>query len=122
LKVQQAGIYPVKNNGYWGALNENGIETIHCIFDSLLNISDTQIIVRFKNQFGIISKTEDWLVPPQPYPLQLVNDSCYLQLQPQNKFLKKFKGEVIYFTDNTLCTLKKTFGKNSLTRWNFKDT
>ena len=106
IESQQAGIYPVKNNGYWGALNENGIETIHCIFDSLLNISDTQIIVRFKNQFGIISKTEDWLVPPQPYPLQLVNDSCYLQLQPQNKFLKKFKGEVIYFTDNTLCFKK----------------
>ncbi len=102
IENQQAGIYPAKNNDYWGALNENGIEIIHCVFDSLLEISDIQIIVQFKNQFGIISKTEDWLVPPQPYPLQLVNDSCYLQLQPQNKFLKNFKGEVIYFTDNTL--------------------
>ncbi|MDZ7649427.1 MAG: hypothetical protein U5K54_21010 [Cytophagales bacterium] len=26
----------------------------------------------------------------------------YLQLQPQNKFLKNFKGEVIDFTDNEL--------------------
>ncbi|MDZ7649428.1 MAG: hypothetical protein U5K54_21015 [Cytophagales bacterium] len=48
-----------KNNGYWGALNESGVETIHCVFDSLLGISDTQVIVQFKNQFGIISKTED---------------------------------------------------------------
>lgn len=95
-------IYPVRNHGYWGALNEAGEEIIHCVFDSLLEISANQIVVKFKNQFGIINKREDWLVPPQPFELRLINDSCYLQLQPQNKFLRKVAGEVIYFTDNPI--------------------
>lgn len=113
IENPKAQLYPVKSNGYWGTLNEQGIETIHCVFDSLLEISDTQVLVKFKNQFGIISKTEDWLVPPQPYPLHLINDSCYLQLQPQNKFLKNFRGEVIYFTDNVL-HFKQTFWEEYL--------
>jgi hypothetical protein len=96
------GIYPVNNFGYWGALNEAGEEIIHCVFDSLFEISRNQLVVKFKNQFGIITTQEDWLVAPQSYTLKLVNDSCYLQLQPQNKFLKKLTGEVIYFTDNQM--------------------
>jgi hypothetical protein len=96
------GIYPVNNFGYWGVLNEAGEEIIHCVFDSLLEISRNQLVVKFKNQFGIITIHEDWLVAPQSYTLKLVNDSCYLQLQPQNKFLKKLTGEVIYFTDNQM--------------------
>jgi hypothetical protein len=96
------GIYPVNNFGYWGVLNEAGEEIIHCVFDSLLEISRNQLVVKFKNQFGIITTHEDWLVAPQSYKLKLVNDSCFLQLQPQNKFLKKLTGEVIYFTDNQM--------------------
>jgi hypothetical protein len=113
IENQQAGIYPVKNNGYWGALNQWGAETIHCVFDSLLEISAKQVVVKFKDQYGIISIMEDWLVPPQPHPLILVNDSCYLQLEPQNKFLKSIKGEVIYFTDNPF-SLKKDYWEEYL--------
>jgi hypothetical protein len=95
-------LYPVKNNGFWGALNEDGEEIIHCVFDSLLEISNDHLVVKFKNKFGIIDSQENWLVAPQSYPLRIINDSCYLQLEPQNKFLKKFTGEVIYFTDNKI--------------------
>jgi len=101
-------IYPVKNYGYWGAVNEAGEEIIHCVFDSLLEISTNQVVVKFKNQFGIINTHEDWLVAPQSFELQLVNDSCYLQIQPQNKFLRKLSGEVVYFTDNRT-ELKKDY-------------
>jgi len=107
------GIYPVNNFGYWGALNEAGEEIIHCVFDSLFEISRNQLVVKFKNQFGIITNHEDWLVAPQSYKLKLVNDSCFLQLQPQNKFLKKFTGEVIYFTDN-LMEFKNDYWMESL--------
>ncbi|MEQ1586311.1 MAG: WG repeat-containing protein [Cyclobacteriaceae bacterium] len=102
IASKMQGIYPVRNYGYWGALNEAGEEIIHCVFDSLFEISATQLVVKFKNQFGIINMREDWLVAPQPFELRLVNDSCYLQLQPQNKFLRKVTGEVIYFTDNQI--------------------
>jgi len=94
--------YPVKHNGYWGAVNSDGEEIIHCVFDSLQEISTNRLVVKFKNQYGIISFQEDWLVAPQPFPLRLVNDSCYLQIQPQNNFLRKFTGEIIYFTDNKI--------------------
>lgn len=94
--------YPVKNNGFWGALNEEGEEIIHCVFDSLHEISTDRLVVKFKNKFGIIDSQENWVVAPQSYPLRLINDSCYLQIAPQNKFLKKFTGEIIYFTDNKI--------------------
>ena len=97
---KQTELYPVTNFNYWGALNNTGVEIIHCVYDSLIQISDTQLVVKFKNQYGIISTKEEWLVSPQSFPLQLINDSCYLQIQPQNVFLTKFSGEVIYFTDN----------------------
>ncbi|MBX2915126.1 MAG: WG repeat-containing protein [Cyclobacteriaceae bacterium] len=98
----QHGLIPAKAYQFWGALNITGDETIHCVFDSLIELSANHIVVKFKNQYGIISHHEDWIVPPQPHPLKLVNDSCYLQLEPTNKFLKSFNGSVIYFTDNSL--------------------
>jgi hypothetical protein len=100
LGPKQKQIYPVKNFGYWGALNLAGKEAIHCVYDSLVEIGDEQLVVKFKNQYGIISTEEKWLVSPQSFPLRLVNDSCFVQIQAQNIFLTKFSGEVIYFTDN----------------------
>jgi len=98
----QGDVYPVKNNGYWGLLNQAGKETINCVFDSLLEISNDQLVVKFRGLFGIINSHEEWLIAPQSFPLQLINDTCYLELQPKNKFLKKFNGEIIYFTDNQI--------------------
>lgn len=92
--------WPVRNFGFWGLLNSAGIETVHCVFDSLLEISDQRVVVKFRNQYGIISSQEEWLVAPQPYPLHLLNDSCYLQKQAHLTFLKKYSGETIYFTEN----------------------
>jgi hypothetical protein len=109
LGAKQKQIYPVKNFGYWGALNLAGRETIHCVYDSLVEISDDQLVVKFKNQYGIISIEEKWLVPPQSFPLRLVNDSCYVQIQAQNIFLTKFSGDVIYFTDNKVEFKKNTW-------------
>ncbi|MBL7872221.1 MAG: WG repeat-containing protein [Cyclobacteriaceae bacterium] len=109
LGAKQKEIYPVKNFGYWGAVNTTGLETIHCVYDSLVEISDEQLVVKFKNQYGIISTEEKWLVLPQSLPLRLVNDSCYLQIQAQNIFLTKFSGDVIYFTDNKVEFKKDTW-------------
>jgi hypothetical protein len=108
LGARQKEIYPVKNFGYWGAINTAGEEIIHCVYDSLVEISTEQLVVKFKNQYGIISMREKWLAAPQSFPLQLVNDSCYVQRQAQNIFLTKFSGSVIYFTDNQV-EFKKEF-------------
>ncbi len=95
-------LFPVMNNHYWGALDVNGEEVIHCVFDSLVQIANDLMVVKFKNQYGIINTHEDWLVAPQPKPIQLINDQLYSQKQSPNVFLKNFKGEVVYFTDNRL--------------------
>jgi hypothetical protein len=99
---QQNGLFPVESNSYWGALSSTGDEAIHCVFDSLLEISANHVVVKFKGQFGIISPREEWLVAPQKHLLKLVNDSCYLQVEPANQFLKSYSGSVIYFTDNKI--------------------
>lgn len=97
-----AGYFPVKKAGYWGLLNPYAKETVHCVFDSLIEILNDQVVVQFKGRYGIISTQEEWLVAPQPFPLQLVNDSCYLLFQNELKFVRKYSGEVLYFTDNRL--------------------
>lgn len=102
IEVLQNGLFPVKNNQHWGAISPQGDEIIHCVFDSLLEISKNHVVVKFRNQYGIISPREEWMVAPQPHKLKLVNDSCYLQLESRNQFIKSFDGNVIYFTDNKI--------------------
>ncbi|TXH25512.1 MAG: WG repeat-containing protein [Cyclobacteriaceae bacterium] len=112
IDAPQYGLFPVKSNQFWGALTLQGEETIHCVFDSLLEISDNHVVVKFKGQYGIISPREEWVVAPQLHPVRLVNDSSYLQLEPANQFLKSFDGNIIYFTDN-----KIDFGSDFFTEY-----
>jgi hypothetical protein len=92
IEQLQNGMFPVESNGYWGAITAQGEETIHCVFDSLLEISNTHVVVA-----------------PQPHAVKLINDSCYLQLETTNQFLKSFDGTVIYFTDNKIQFSKDYF-------------
>lgn len=102
IDAPQHELFPVKSNHYWGVLTSHGEETIHCVFDSLLDISPKHVVVKFRGQFGIISPREEWIVAPQAHALKLINDSCYLQVEPKNQFLKSFDGRVIYFTENPI--------------------
>jgi len=99
---QNQKLFPVINNHYWGAVNENGEEIIHCVFDSLVQFKNNLVVVKFKNQYGVININEDWIIAPQAKPIHLINDQLYSQKQPPNIFIKNLKGEVIYFTDNRL--------------------
>jgi hypothetical protein len=95
-------LFPAKKNGYWGALNRYGEESVHCVFDSLLEISNEQVAVKFKGLYGIINIREDWLVPPQPDRVALINSNVYLLYSGNMVFLKDFFNNVIYFTDNKI--------------------
>lgn len=92
----------VKKNGFWGALNEKGKEQIACVYDSILQSNDRQLSVRFKGMYGIISATEQWLVPPQLLPLQLVTDTYYLMVDGPLRTVKDFSNNTLYFTNNPL--------------------
>jgi len=95
-------LYPVMNNRYWGLLSASGEEIVHCVFDSLVEVTNDLVVVKFKNQYGIINNREDWLVAPQTQPINLINNQMYSQKQSPNIFLKNFAGEIVYFTDNRL--------------------
>src|SRR6185295_14365246 len=94
--------FPVKKRGYWGGVNRYGEEFINCVFDSLLVYKEDQIAVQFRGQFGIINKEEKWLLPPQRYPLRLINEDCFFEQHDSITFLKNFNGEIIYFTTHPI--------------------
>lgn len=95
-------LFPVKNHGYWGAVDRYGEEVIHCVFDSLLEISNEQIAVKFKGLYGITNTDEDWLLAPQRFVVRLINSDCYVLRASEKIFLKDFRGNDIYFTDNKI--------------------
>ena len=94
--------FPVKNRGYWGALDDQGKEIIACVHDSLIQQLNNLVVVKFKGKYGIINLKEDWIVTPQPNRLQLINDDLYFEKNSRTIFLKSLKGDVIYFSDNPL--------------------
>lgn len=100
--------FPVISQGYFGAVNRYGEEFIHCVYDSLLDVSREQVVVKFKGLYGIISIREEWLVKPQLHPLKLLNDDRYLQLEGNMIFLKDFQGNIIYFTDNPIVPMENS--------------
>ncbi len=102
IGAQYKNLYPVMNNHYWGVLSTTGDEIVHCVFDSLVEIVNDQLVVKFKNQYGIINTQEDWLVAPQSLPIKLINDQLYAQKQYQNILLKNFNRDIVYITDNRL--------------------
>jgi hypothetical protein len=93
-------IFKVKNKGYWGALNEDGKEIIACVYDSILDQKGNFLAVKFRNQYGIISLKEEWIVTPKYNVSELIDDNHYIEHTPKTWFLKSFSGEVIYFSDN----------------------
>jgi hypothetical protein len=92
----------VVHNGFHGAVNADGYEQIACVYDSLLDVNDGLVAIKFKGQYGIISEHEAWLVTPQPYPIKLINRERYLVYTGKLVTLKSFDGNTIYFTTNPL--------------------
>ncbi len=90
--------WKVRNGIYWGLLNPNGNEVVHCVFDSIGDRTGNLVAVKFKGLYGIIDLQENWIIAPQRYPIRLADDTRYLLIQPGNSFLKSMDGKVIYFT------------------------
>lgn len=88
----------VTSKGFYGLVNSRGKEFVHCVFDSIAAPIKDLIAVKFKGKYGIINANEDWLVAPQDFPLQVINEKIYLQKQPRIQFIKTFAGETKYFS------------------------
>jgi hypothetical protein len=89
-----------------------------------LEIKGDQVLVKFKQQFGIITTSEHWVLAPQPSRIRLVNTDVYLEKRERIEYLKSFKGDIIYFTSNPV-TVHAYFmeerlpdGMQKLVNWN----
>lgn len=101
--------FPVVSKDFSGLINFEGHEFIHCVFDSVATPVGGLMVVKFKNQFGIIDINEDWRIAPQQYPLQVINQQRYFQKQPGNYFIKSFDGQIIYFTPYPIVFNRENF-------------
>jgi hypothetical protein len=92
----------VSKQKFEGLVNANGEEIIPCVYDSILTIKENLLTVKLKNLYGIINLQEKWLLPPQPFRINLVNKNLYLLTQGKLQYLKNFEHKILYFTNNTL--------------------
>jgi hypothetical protein len=102
LKSFNGKFYPVKNRGFWGAINSNGKEIIACTHDSIGQTLGELVVVKFKGKYGVMTLKEDWMVTPQPGKIKLISSERYLVKNQRTNFLKSFKSEIIYFSDNPI--------------------
>jgi len=109
VKPYNEKIFIVKSHGFFGAINRYGEEFMHCVYDSIIDFSYEQVVVKFKGLYGISSIREEWLVKPQFHPLKVINEERYLQVEGKMIFLKNFAGDVIYFTDNQITPTENYF-------------
>ncbi len=94
--------FVVVANAYAGVVDRYGNEQVACVYDSILQVGEEMLAVRFKGLYGLISPADRWLLRPQPYPLELVAEDYYLLREPTATWLKRLDGRVIYFTMNSL--------------------
>lgn len=94
--------FQVKNYGLSGIMDRYGKETVSCVYDSILAYNEDQIVVKFHGHYGIIDFNENWLLPPQPFPVELVDENHFMQFEHGVHLFKNFNNDLIYFTENPL--------------------
>lgn len=100
IENYNGAFFAARNRGRWGALNQSGKEFINCVYDTLCQQKDGHVVVKFRNQHGIISLNEAWEVTPRNNTLEIVDSTHYIEHAPKTWFLKSFDGTIIYFSDN----------------------
>ncbi|MGB4973298.1 MAG: WG repeat-containing protein, partial [Cyclobacteriaceae bacterium] len=94
--------FKVKNYGLSGIMDRYGKETVSCVYDSIITHNEDQIAVKFHGHYGIIDFNENWLLPPQPFPVQLIDENHFMQFERGVHLFKNFDNDLIYFTENAL--------------------
>lgn len=99
-KIQ--GGYRVEKNGFFGMVDAQGKEIVHCVYDSILKSNSNQCAVKFKGLYGLITHNEFWMVPPQPDRIWPGVGEVYIEYSAKKYWLKKTDGTLVYFSDNRI--------------------
>jgi hypothetical protein len=102
IKPFNGKFFPVRNRGYWGAMDRYGKQILACVYDSILDVRDPMVVVKFRGEYGVVTLEDQWKVWPQRYPFKLLNDDHYLQKRDRLEYLRDFAGTDLYFTDNPI--------------------
>ncbi|RLD24257.1 MAG: hypothetical protein DRI71_03100 [Bacteroidetes bacterium] len=96
------GRIAIQRNGKWGYLDRYGVEVIAPIFDKARQFKNGLAIVTFYREDGIINRSGRWVVIPTPINIQAYDNNTVLGTVNGQYQIKKFNGELVYFTGNTL--------------------
>ncbi len=94
--------FPVTNRGFSGGIDKAGNEIIPCTHDSVGQVFNDRVVVKFKGKYGVINLSEDWIITPQSEKIQLLTEDRYFTHRGETTFLRDNSGQVIYFSDNVL--------------------
>lgn len=94
--------FPVIARNFWGAVNPGGKEIISCTYDSILQVHNKNVVVKFHGEYGIIDQHETWIVPPRANRIRIAAEDRFLEYAPKTTYLKSFHNDIIYFSENRL--------------------
>ncbi len=100
LKLLEEGFFRAGKNELEGLVNISGQEILPCIYDQILQCSHGMAAVQFRNQYGIVTLQDKWVVTPQRNPLKILGPHTYLEHEGSITWLKNFSGTALYFTTN----------------------
>jgi hypothetical protein len=96
------GRIAIKRNSKWGFLDRYGVEIITPVFDKVSQFKNGLAVVTFYGEDGIINRSGKWVAIPSPIKIQAYDNNILLGKVNGQFQVKKFNGELVYFTRNQL--------------------
>ena len=103
------GRIAMKRRGKWGYLDRFGVEVIAPIFGKAMPFKDGLAIVTFYGEDGIINRSGRWEAIPTPISIKAYDNNTLLGKVNGQYQIKKFSGELVYFTGNHLEMISSGF-------------
>ena len=101
--------FPVRKGDYWGLIYRSGKQVINCVYDSIGMLQYEMLPIKFQGLYGIIDIYGNWVVVPDENKKTPIDDRLYIEYQGDNKLLKRYNGEIIYFTSNDIVVRNNHF-------------
>ena len=102
VRLISDGRIAIERNGKWGFIDRYGVEVIAPIFDRASQFNNGLAVVSFYGEDGIIDRTGKWIAAPSPINIQAYDNTTLLGKVNGQYQIKKFNGELVYFTRNQL--------------------